>query len=459
MTKKLLLFAYYFFTLFIASAQSWVELGTGANALNAADYINSIFVDASGNVYAAGYFTDSNNYYYVAKWDGTSWTELGKGGDSLKASLPIRSIFIDNNNNVYAGGGFKDANGKEYVAKWNGSTWSELGTGANALGTSGSSYIYSVFVDGNDNVYAAGQFYDANDHIYVAKWNGSTWSELGTGANAFNTSLGNYIECIYVDASGNVYAGGQYTDSNKDLYIGEFNGISWSELSTGKKLLNANSYTRSICMDNTGNIYAAGNFTDSSGKFYVGKLNGSVWEEFGTGNAALNANGDIYTISADNAGNLYAGGAFTDTSGNEYIAKWDGASWSQLGNSITPSGHIISIFADAFGNIYAAGTFKNANGKYYVAKYEPGSATGVTNSVSSTTILSVYPNPTNGNITITAPEGGQVNFYNSLGQAVVTQTIAAGGSSISIDKLSTGIYTIVLTGQNNSYTSAKIVKE
>ncbi len=94
--------------------------------------IESIATDADGNVYTSGYTDTGTNYnYYVAKWNGTAWSELGASGSFNSF---IFSIATDAGGNVYAGGNFTDTNNNNYyhpyyVAKWNGTTWSELGCG------------------------------------------------------------------------------------------------------------------------------------------------------------------------------------------------------------------------------------------------------------------------------------------------------------------------------------------
>ena len=62
----LLLSALFLFCSLI-KAQSWSELG-GVNGLAAIANIYSICSDASGNIYAAGYFNNSSGNWYVAKY-------------------------------------------------------------------------------------------------------------------------------------------------------------------------------------------------------------------------------------------------------------------------------------------------------------------------------------------------------------------------------------------------------
>ena len=55
----------------LIKAQSWSELG-GLNGLYTPTIINSVCSDASGNIYAAGYFTNSSGKHYVAKYSFSS---------------------------------------------------------------------------------------------------------------------------------------------------------------------------------------------------------------------------------------------------------------------------------------------------------------------------------------------------------------------------------------------------
>src|SRR5438094_8851525 len=97
------------------------------------------------------------------------------GGDGRVVAVSV----ID----VYAGGDFLRAGGGLVfrIAKWNGSSWSALGSGMGGF----PGYIGAVFAlaaSGND-IYAGGFFATAGgvDAKDIAKWNGSTWSALGSG--------------------------------------------------------------------------------------------------------------------------------------------------------------------------------------------------------------------------------------------------------------------------------------
>ena len=332
-------------------ANTWTQLG----ALNANSAINTLATDAAGNVYAAGFFSNANNFGFVAKWNGTAWSELGAGANALNANGPIYSITIDLAGNVYAGGSFNNAVGRKYVAKWNGTTWSEVG-GLGALNAE--NFIISVAADASGNIYAGGHFKNTNSKTYVAKWNGSVWTELG-GLNALNGNAG--ILTVTTDPSGNVYAGGQFTNANGKRYVAKWNGTSWAELGAGVNALNANDWIHTIVADGSGNVYTAGNFVNATGK-YVAKWNGTNWTEVGAGANSLNASEVINSIVKLSSGDIYAAGNFAHSS-QKYVAKWNASTnaWSETGSGgigeLNSNGWIYVIHKDINNYLYAAGTF------------------------------------------------------------------------------------------------------
>jgi hypothetical protein len=65
------------------------------------------------------------------------------------------------------------------VLKWNGSSWSDLGSGV-----LGNVFALRTFDDGNGSALYAGGFFSTAGGVAVsriAKWSGSAWSALGTG--------------------------------------------------------------------------------------------------------------------------------------------------------------------------------------------------------------------------------------------------------------------------------------
>lgn len=81
---------------------------------------------------------------------------------------------------LYAGGTFTNAGGvaANHVAKWDGSSWSALGSGMDD-----DVHALTVFDDrGGPALYAGGGFITAGGVSAngIARWNGSSWSGLGS---------------------------------------------------------------------------------------------------------------------------------------------------------------------------------------------------------------------------------------------------------------------------------------
>ena len=289
----------------------------------------------------------------------------------------IHTTVLDASNNVYAAGEFKNSNNRSYVAKWNGTSWNELGTGSNALNANG---LILSLASKADTLYAAGFFKNQSFKNYVAKWNGTTWTEVGSGANALNAN--GSIYSVVIDQSGNIYAAGLFTNASGKAYVAKWNGTTWIELGTGSNALNANNAIFSLAVDGSGHVYAGGYFTNTAGKNYVAKWDGTTWIELGSGSNALNANGDIRSLSVDNNGSLYAGGSFRNTGNEYYVAKWNGTLWAEVGTgaqALHANSTINSLAVKNTGEIYAAGFFTDQTGYYYVAKWDGTSWSQVSN--------------------------------------------------------------------------------
>jgi hypothetical protein len=435
--------------LFSAKAQTWSELG-GLNGLSPNSYIRSICSDPSGYIYAAGHFTNGftaiNGDRVVAKFNGSAWSMLtGLPSPAYQNGVytDFSCVSSDAAGNIYVGGSFMNSSGNYYIAKWNGSSWSELG-GLNSFDPNCS--VNCIFCDPKTGyIYSYG--YNTNSgKAYVAKYDGTSWSELG-GTNGL--AANDNIKSICGDAAGNIYAAGYFTNANGKYYVAKWNGTAWEELG-GLNGLAANSYIFSICSDPDGNIYAAGKFTNgthlSNGYKYVAKWNGTNWTEVG-GLNALAANDEIESILSDTKGKIYASGSFFKD-GHGYVAIWNDTTWSELGapGSLAANSSTYSLCTDVAGNIYAAGAFTNSSGLNYVAKYSSG--TNGINLVANNKNLKIFPNPAKDQLTIELSDHSNsvsnIRIFNSVGMIVFQKNESSERETIDISQLSPGVYFLAI---------------
>ena len=263
------------------------------------------------DIYVGGAFTSPATN--IAKWDGAGWSALGLGVNNTVYALTVSGT------NLYAGGAFSSPGFG--VAKWNGTNWSGLGLGMYNGGYSQGN-VLALAVSGN-NLYAGGAFLIAGgDYVWrIARWNGSAWSTLGLGAN-------NAVRALAISGT-DLYVAGYFTAVTNyggvpltANYVAKWNGSTWSALGAG-----ANNIVRALAVSGA-NLYAGGDFTMAGSDLanYVARWDGSSWSAMGSG-----MNNTVYALAVSTT-NVYAGGQFTSPGNN--IAKWDGSSWSPLGSGM-----------------------------------------------------------------------------------------------------------------------------
>lgn len=144
----------------------------------------------------------------VARWDGTSWAALGSGVGTPTANGSIGAVYalLPVGSGLYVGGFFSTAGGitVNHVAHWDGTTWSGLGAGTSPVSGAATGYIRALAQVGT-SLYVGGNFTGAGGLLvnYIARWDGSTWSALGTGLN-------NAVRCLAAGPTGQLCAGGSF---------------------------------------------------------------------------------------------------------------------------------------------------------------------------------------------------------------------------------------------------------
>ena len=224
---------------------------------------------------------------------------------------------------------------------------SALGTGMMNGASTGS--VSSLAVVGSD-VYAAGTFTTAGGVTAsrIAKWNGTSWSALGSGVNASVRNLeAQGTDLIVV---GSFTGAGGVTGANR---IARWNGSAWSVIgSTG-----ANATVDGLLVDGT-DIYVAGDFGTIGGvsASRAAKWDGTTWSALGSG---LNGSG---TSIAKLGSDIYFGGSFSTAGGvaSPNVARWDGSEWSSAALPLTGANGFVLCLAAAGSDLYAGGRYTAA---------------------------------------------------------------------------------------------------
>jgi hypothetical protein len=340
------------------------------------------------------------------------------------------------------------------------------------MGGTGADMGASIAVDASGNVYTTGFFSgtadfdpgagafilssEGNNDTFISKLDASgdfVWAKR-TNRRTFSFSDG---RSIAVDASGNVYTTGDFDGiTDFDPGAGAFNLISAGDQDIFISKLDASgNLVWAKQMGGTGFDVGHSIAIDTSGNLYI---TGVFW-----GTADFDPGAGVFNLSSAGSFDVFI--SKLDASGNFVWAK-------QMGGTNDDVGHSIAV--DASGNVYTTGYFEGT------AYFDPGAGafnissaggndifvykmsqptTGVSENLFDKEFI-VYPNPTNGQITILLGENTsktEVIVRNYLGQEVFRKSyIPTNTIELTIEG-EAGLYLIEIR-ENDKKAVMKVVK-
>ena len=276
-----------------AAWEGWTAPGVGYGSCFT-EYHGKLYI---GGVNAAGHVAAGG----IVSWDGARF----EAAPPLGSSTGIYGMTVWNDHLIVS------TYNPTCVLMMNGAVWDTLGypgTGAFAMTTYGGDLVIGGSFTSIDGV-AANR---------VARWNGSTWSALGTGL----TGAFDRVDALTVHA-GQLVAGGSLTTGHVKVFnepVGD-----WETLGLG-----FNSTVSSLASDGV-TLYAAGAFTLSGAAAVVrnARWDGASWLPVGP----------AFSSAFKNNVTLWNGGAVFDRPmGDGHLAFWNGASLTSMADSIGLTG-------------------------------------------------------------------------------------------------------------------------
>jgi hypothetical protein len=410
-------------------------------------------------IYVGGNFTDAEgaSAKYVAKWDETAfaWTSMQPHGGM---NGEVRSL-IYFNNVLYAAGDFiiSDSVDTWHVAKWTGSQWTNIGLGIRGAGL-------RALTGYNNELYATG-YIDTlsgfNQGLGIEKWNGSSWVPLGGYGYGVSGANGFHADAMQVYNS-ELYVGGLFSNAGNGSIaannIAKWNGSAWSAIGTG-----ANGEVRCFTVMGT-DLYIGGDFTTVNGVSAnrIAKFNGSTWSAVGAGFDTTVFGLGVYRNQLFATGNFFKSGSDSVL----HIARWDGTSnwwsvWSGVGlRGINFTGYCLtpndsSLYVGGFFTV--AGTqLANDIARIYI------SSVGI-EELSLENSTSIYPNPSDGYVTIEWEKDNlkklTIEIYSVDGKLVALkneENMFEKTISLNLSNLPKGFYLMKILA-DNIVTSGKLI--
>ncbi len=367
---------------------SWQPVGVGfgyGTTPGAQARVEALLFQPNGNLLAAGEFTTAggNPAVAVASWDGANWGPLGSGLFKVSnGNARGNAMLALPNGGTLVAGEFQMAGGVPVanIAAWNGSTWSATGSGINGdtvtaaelpngdLVVAGSFLsigpgvacdrvarrsggVWSAFgplplvgsvtamtTTDDGAVLVAGLVPTGSTSTSaVLRWNGSTWSPLGSPPAGT-------ISLLRSAPNGDVWCGGSLQSPTPlaIMPLARWDGTSWQAVPMPAAWGPLGPLGRATALEwmPNGDAVLGLSLGWPTNRGLIARWTGGTWTQLGGDLTGSFGGASAAAFATDDAGQLFAGGSFTAIGGvpMAHVARWDGTSWQPLGTGLDPAG-------------------------------------------------------------------------------------------------------------------------
>jgi hypothetical protein len=406
-------------------------------------------------VYVA--FADATNtsYLSVMKYDGTSWTLVGQAGFTGVSISTDFDFKISNAGELYIAHSDASGSGGVTVMKYANGAWANVGV---ANMSNGAATEPNLAFDSTSVPYVAYAYEEnipSSADMRVQKFNGTSWTIVGSaiGLTSNPGHIPSYPD-IEFDGNGSLYVAYALGTVSR---IQEFDGTSWSAVGNFSNFTSIDGINQQLVFDSNQKPYILfhsndGLHSDRSRLITPTTFIGGTWEYLG-GLSSVGTGGYVENVSVtiDDNDRFYVVQTELSPLDNTFgtaVYTYDGANWVLLGNSAFRTG-LTSPTSSAMSNNILYIFFADAGGNGTVEQYDLNTSINQISTLNKE--ISIYPNPTKGQLTIEGVEGIEsVRILTMDGK--VMQTIATNSNTISVEALPQGIYTIeVMTTEGRGY--------
>ena len=277
-------------------------------------------------------------------------------------------------------------------------------------------------------------------------WNstdqGNIWTQISTWGSATN----NFISAICIDPKDSNII---YAAQPGIIEVTTNGGNTWTNITGSLPVNNAGISGIALDPKNAAKVWVSFSGYSGPDKVYQSTNMGTTWTDISTGLPNLPVNCILFQNGSPNESiyiGMDAGVYYHDTVLNSWLAYTSG-----LPNVIVND---LEIFYPT--NTLLAATY--GRGVWSSPTYTNSTDLGTTNIANANGRLTIYPNPTNGNVSLTAdvvnPGEYSVSIYNMLGQKVYGADINISRhytSNLNLSGYGKGVYLFTLNGQGQVF--------
>jgi uncharacterized delta-60 repeat protein len=443
------------------SLDATFNVGTGAGGFSPT--VNIIAIQSDGKIIIVGYFSSYNgtarNCIARLNTDGSldASFNIGTGPDNW-----VRTIAIQSDGKIIIGGDFTTFNGaaSNYLARLNAD--GSLDTTFNLVGTGVGSEVVKIAIQSNGRIIVSGWVFST--YIFRLNTDGSLDVSFNPGTGTNGT-----VYTISIQTDGNIIIGGLFTTYNG---IGRNNiaRILVPCVNPTVPILSASSLNNCGAQSTTLSIATGNLISAADWQWYSGSCGGT---SVGSGTSITVFPTDTTIYYARGEGGCITSGicdsieitvnpmptATVTVSGSTIFANSSTGTyqWIDCNNSnALISGATNQNFTPSVSGNYAVIVTVNSCSDTSVCK-AISIVTGIANNA-QTSGLSVFPNPNNGDFTISLNKEETFSLVNNLGQTIkIIQLNQSNNNSTIITGIGNGIYFLV--AKSNTMLNKKIVVE
>ena len=466
---------------------SWVPVGAPGFSDGAVNNL-SLAIDLDTPYIA---YSDANNSGKITamKFNGTSWETVGDAGFSASYASNT-SLAIGGSDTLYVAYLDGGNSGKATVMKYNGTSWEVVG---NADFSTMYANDLSLAVDGKGTPYVAYSDYVNYNKATVMKYNSTNMSWEAVGGLGFSAGNASFTS-LAIDGSGTPYVAYEDAGNSNKATVMKYSSTSKSWEAVGSPGFSAGRTDYESLVVNGGGVpYVAYEDEGNSNKATVMKYNSTSenWETIGS--AGFSASNAIYTsLAIDGNGTPYVaysdGQAYGSITWKATVMAYENGSlpvtlvsfsgnlqngvaslqWSTGvednfshfeieksadGLSFQPEGE---VFAKGGNSSYSFSIPQSETTAYYRMKIMDNDGGGKYSNIirlsqSSSSNVTLYPNPATVYINVTVAKAGVLSIYDAGGRLMKMQTVQSGVNNIDVSALGAGVYYAEVGGEKVAF--------